>query len=210
MRLTAFRFLAIAAAFAVSGIGAPVAREITTAGRVRLTQIVGKVTFLTAGKGVPARETEFLAPGGLITAAGGAALLMLSNGATVAVHENTDIVVLELRQDSFSGDYAAANATLEPNVSQAHLHLSRGEVVITAPRLRLADGSSFTLQTPAGPVTVKSSERLVMRVAARPQPSGEIVFEAAAMEGEIEVDFAAAAKARELAPGRWLLAKPAP
>src|SRR5690606_6455820 len=75
-----------------------------------------------------------------------------------------------------------AEMTEEPSVSRTKLNLTRGELVGNVKTLRKEQGSSFTVQTPAGAAGIRGT---TFRIVFRPDGTGRAFFTLTTLEGEV-------------------------
>ncbi len=90
-------------------------------------------------------------------AASSAATVVFSNGATINIGESSSLVIAEFLQDPFSTPFAMPVETEEPSVSTMKLNLKEGEAVCKVKKLRTEEGSSMTINTPAGAAGIRGT-----------------------------------------------------
>lgn len=109
-------------------------------------------------------------------------ILVFSNGATINIGENSEVEIRQFTQDPFGDDFAFAEETSEPSVSQTRIHLTTGELIGNVKSLH--SDSSFTVSTPAGAAGIRGT---TFRVVFRPQGNGTAFFTITTIEGDVAV-----------------------
>ncbi len=126
-------------------------------------------------------------------------VLVFSNGTTLSLAAETELVVEQFLQDPFSSTVQVAARPDEPTISKVVLRLNRGEVVGNIKKLNVSQGSSFELMTPVGKLTTLPEEKAdedgrsvqlasgggIVRVAFRPTGSGAFKFSVSAAAGRL-------------------------
>jgi len=119
--------------------------------QVIAARVVGTVTQARGDRTAPLKDNDSIAMGATVkTAAGSSIVLLFSNGASVRLGPETELVVEQFLQDPFSARVNLATLAEEPTVSRTHLRLVRGEIVGHVKGLKRAQGSSFSVRTPVG------------------------------------------------------------
>ncbi|HTB64411.1 MAG TPA: FecR domain-containing protein [Opitutales bacterium] len=128
--------------------------NVAGAGTVQAMIVVGGVQVKdAAGNTTPLKRGNIFAAGATVTTSKGAnALLVLSNGATIKVQENSQLIFTKLDQWPYStateGTYL--RLTRDPSKSITEIKLNDGSMQFEAKKLNTAAGSSFEIATPAG------------------------------------------------------------
>ncbi|HTB64087.1 MAG TPA: FecR domain-containing protein [Opitutales bacterium] len=132
-----------------------------TNGKVQAMIVVGNVNLIAKdGTTTALKRGQSFEEGASVHADKGAnALLVLSNGATLKVKENTTLEVTKFQQAKF--DEAAEGTylrlTKDPSKSETTLKLSDGSLQGEVKKLDTADGSKFTVNTPAGSAGIRGT-----------------------------------------------------
>ncbi|MCR6656158.1 MAG: FecR domain-containing protein [Opitutus sp.] len=114
--------------------------------------------------------------------AGSSAVLVFSNGTSVAIAEDTMLAIDEFLQEPFSGENVVAEAKVEPSTSTTKLNVLRGELVANVKKLNRDKGSKFEVLTPIGAAGVRGT---VFRIVVRADANGNVTFSLATSEGEV-------------------------
>lgn len=101
------------------------------------------------------------------------AVLIFSNGATLRLGAETELVLQEFLQEPFAATIKLSEMAEEPSRSRAALALNRGELVGNVKKLKLDNGSSLTVATAAGVADTGCGN---FRIAFRPTDTGQSVF----------------------------------
>ena len=146
------------ASFAQSAAAAPAALP---KGKVQAMLVVGDVELTTSdGKTAPLKRGQIFEDGSSVYANKGAnALLVLSNGATLKVKENTKLDVNTFEQAPFDEQAEGTFLRLskDPSKSTTDLKLSDGSLQGEVKKLDTSDGSKFTVQTPGGSAGIRGT-----------------------------------------------------
>lgn len=110
--------------------------------------------------------------------------LVFSNGSTISLLENSELVISEFLQDPFSTPYAMATATEEPTTSVTSLNLVEGEVVCNVKKLRVKEGSSLVVNTPVGAAGVRGT---IFVVKYTTDENGNAIYTLSVTEGEVSL-----------------------
>lgn len=163
------------------------------AGLVLAAQVKGTVTMKVKGVSTDLRlESAVPAPATVNTGPESQAVLVFSNGVTLQLGANTELVLDEFLQDPFGGPVSVAQLKEEPSVSRTNLALNRGDIVGSVPTLKSDRGSAFTVRTPAGVADVRSG---VFRVALVRTEGGHARFTLSSVDSVVRFSRASAAGA---------------
>lgn len=157
----------------------------TQPGYVRLARITGQVTVENRATGArqDAADVGQIEQGTIVrTGANSSVILVFSNGSTVNLGADSVLDIEEFLQDPFAEELRPAEMTEEPSVSRTKLNLTRGELVGNVKTLRKEQGSSFTVQTPAGAAGIRGT---TFRIVFRPDGTGRAFFTLTTLEGEV-------------------------
>ncbi|MCR6656159.1 MAG: FecR domain-containing protein [Opitutus sp.] len=154
-------------------------------GRIVAAQVSGTVTALNRADntstalaaGVEIKQNYVIQAG-----AGSSAVLVFSNGTSVAIAEDTMLAIDEFLQEPFSGENVVAQAKAEPSTSTTKLNVLRGELVANVKKLNRDKGSKFEVLTPIGAAGVRGT---VFRIVVRADANGQVTFSLATSEGEV-------------------------
>jgi hypothetical protein len=132
-----------------------------TNGTVQAMIVQGNVDLITKdGTTTALKRGATFEEGSSVRAAKGAnALLVLSNGATLKVKENTTLAVTHFQQAPFDKDAEGTylRLTKDPSHSETTLNLSDGSLQGEVKKLDTTDGSKFTVDTPAGSAGIRGT-----------------------------------------------------
>ncbi len=142
--------------------GLPAAAAPTSIHGKILASIVAGDVELTPKSGMPhklIRGEQFEEGAVLRAMPGGSALLVFSNGATIKITENAQLMVTRYQQEAFDekteGSFLRLNK--DPGKSITQLDLRNGTLVGEVKQLNIARGSNFTVDTPAGSVGIRGT-----------------------------------------------------
>ena len=143
-------------------------------GLVLVAEVKGAVTMTVAGTTTELSLDDRVPQTATInTGPNSAAMLVFSNGATVRLGAETELVLQEFLQDPFAETIKLLEMVEEPSRSRSALALNRGELVGNVKKLKLDKGSSLTVATPAG---VADTGCGTFRIVFRPTGTGQFVF----------------------------------
>lgn len=135
------------------------AQSFTRPGAVFATEIVGTATVTANGTTKPlAADVRVRAESSVATGRASTLKLELSNGTTLSLGTESEVVIEEFWQDPHSMPGKPADWKEEPSPSRTFLRLVRGDMTIAVKRLRTARGSSFSIGLPAGTVQISEGE----------------------------------------------------
>jgi len=157
-------------------------------GTVLVANVVGKAEATRAGsnssRSLKKRDTisekDIVNVGDASTAT-----LVFSNGATVKLLENTSLEISKFLQAPFSTPFAMPIATEEPTTSSTEMKLNKGEVVCKVKKLRTAEGSYLTVNTPVGAAGVRGTTFSVSYSPAA--DGGQGTYTLSVTEGSVEM-----------------------
>jgi hypothetical protein len=136
-------------------------------GQVLVAKIFGVVTKTIGSATTPVTENSLIPQLAIInTGSGSNVALVFSNGATLQLGANTQLIIKEFVQDPFSGAIRVADLEVEPTISRTSLSLLKGDLGGEVKRLRPEHGSSFTVETPSDTFTLTSG---AFRIQCRPK-----------------------------------------
>ena len=157
-------------------------------GQIVVSMVVGEAFAMAAAdpQKTPLTRGMRLAEGQVITTGKAArVVLVFSNGATVNLGAESVLSIDEFLQNPFADVIKVGDLQEEPTTSTTKLHLVRGELVSNVKKLRRADGSIFTIETPVGAAGIRGT---TFRLAYRPQ-GNRASFALTMIEGTIELIF---------------------
>jgi hypothetical protein len=165
-------------------------------GTVLVGEIRGTATLVFGGQSSNPKINDPVPQAAIVrTTSDSSITLVFSNGTTVLLGPDAELVIQEFLQVPFTGAVVVASLTQEPSISRTALVLNRGELLGDVKRLRDDHGSSFAITTAAGVVdSVGGSFRLAIRIAG----TGSAAFSLKATEHE--VGFTAPAGKTDFAP----------
>lgn len=192
------KFLCVIMLGAIVGLspaGAQTASSSPTApsrvrGRIIAAKVDGHVTVLAKATGVSVtlKSGDAIMDGTqIVTAPGGEAILVFSNGASVDVAADSTLDIDEFQQDPFATSQKVSEMTQEPTTSVTKLNLTKGELVGKVVHLNVDRGSEFTVQTPVGAAGIRGT---TFEVIFRPDPNnpGHSLFTVYTVEGNVTVE----------------------
>lgn len=163
-RLLTYLF-AGAIATAVACRGQPTAPAMPP-GLVLVARVTGTATLTVDGVATTLTVDAKIPPAALVrTQPNSSAVLVFSNGSTVQLGADTEVVLKEFRQNPFSAVAKVADLVEEPSSSLTRLSLTHGELTGDIKRLRTSQGSSFSVETPSDIVSLSNG---VFRIVSRP------------------------------------------
>lgn len=158
----------------------------TRPGTIVVTEGIGGVQVVKEGSERPFKKDETLrAEVTFKTARRASASLELSNGTTLQVGVDSELTVEEFWQLPHSQAGKAADWKEEPSASRATLRLVRGDLSGTIKPLKVARGSSFTVELAAGTLRLTEGD-FSARVQMTPLGLGLCVIELGRGRGEFE------------------------
>lgn len=193
MRLFRRSFLALAVSvFAWLSSTAPAqstaAPASMVAGVIKASNVRGDVrkVNLTSKAEAPLRNGDtLLQDNAIVTGTGeSSAVLVFANGSTVRVGNESRIEIKEFLMDPLEADIAnVAALTREPTKSRTNLRLEYGEMVGNVKTLNHAEGSTFSVSTPAGAAGIRGT---TFRIVFRPTGNGQVFnFQLSTSEGVV-------------------------
>jgi hypothetical protein len=161
-------------------------------GTVLIAKTTGTVNMIVNGVSTPVKVNDVVPQAAkIVTQLNSSVVLVFSNGATTQLGPDTDLVVEEFLQDDFPSTIKVADLTDEPSVSRTKLMLNKGEIVGNVKKLKHANGSSFTVQTPVGAAGIRGTTfRIVFRPGGTGQAFGaqgaqNFQFQLSTLEGDV-------------------------
>lgn len=129
---------------------APTAPPVVQA-QIVAARVEGIVVVANGGRAEPLGQGGVVAIGTTVrTGSDSSVVLLFSNGASVRLGADTELIVEQFLQDPFAATTDLTALAEEPSASRTHLRLVRGELVGQIKRLRFAQGSEFGIATPVG------------------------------------------------------------
>lgn len=110
------------------------------------------------------------------------AVLVFSNGATLQLGAETELVLQGFLQEPFSSTITLSQLKDEPSSSRSTLALNRGDIVGNISMLKIAKGSSFIVQTPVGTADVLGG---TFRAVFRAEGVNQFLFSLSNIEGKV-------------------------
>jgi ferric-dicitrate binding protein FerR (iron transport regulator) len=162
VKLRGWPFWCIAALASTATLAA---QSFTRPGTIFVTEVVGTATVTAGGTTKPlAADARVRAEATVATERSSTLTLELSNGTTLRLGTESEVVIEEFWQDPHSVPGKPADWNEEPSPSRTAVRLVRGDVTVAVKRLRTARGASFAVGLPAGTVQISEGE---LRVRAR-------------------------------------------
>lgn len=154
-------------------------------GRILVAKVTGTVNRIMDGATTACTVNDVVPPKTKISTGGNSSVvLVFSNGATVELGEQSELVVEEFQQDPFGAMVKLSEVEEEPSRSRTVLALNRGELVGNVKRLRYDLGSSFLVQTPVGAMAVRGAPA-AYRLVFRPSGAGQAFFNLSCAKGNL-------------------------
>ncbi len=172
--------------------GARAQQSTRTPGHILAVKVHGAVTAKSGDGTVRtlADNNTLTQDSTVTTAAGSSVILIFSNGATLNLGPDSELVIEQFLQDPFGDQIKVADMQEEPTTSQTTLSLTRGELVGDVKHLKKDRGSEFTVKTPVGAAGIRGTQ---FRIVFKPDASGKVFFTLATAEGEVLFQGEAAA-----------------
>jgi hypothetical protein len=130
-------------------------------GKVQALIVVGDVQLIAPdGTSTALKRGQTFEQGNRVHAnAGGNALLVMSNGATLKVKSDTTLDVATFQQAAYDQDTEGTFLRLnkDPSKSETDLKLSTGSLQGEVKKLNTDSGSKFTVDTPAGSAGIRGT-----------------------------------------------------
>ena len=165
--------------------------------QVLAARVTGTVQMTLNGQTSPLRTDDRVPQAAkIVTSANSSVVLVFSNGATTQLGSDTELIIEEFLQDPFASTVRVAELAEEPSRSRTRLSLNRGELVGNVKKLKHAEGSSFTVNTPVGAAGIRGTTfRIVFRPIAGGQAFGTLAqpfeFSITTLEGDVGFQQAA-------------------
>lgn len=162
------------------------------AGRIVAAKVTGTVTARNTVDGTQrqiANNDPLTQNYEITTGAGSSVVLVFSNGASLNLGADSILSIDEFLQDPFATEISVSELTEEPTTSTTKLNLTRGELVGNVKRLKHAEGSSFTVNTPVGAAGIRGT---TFRIVFRPDASGRVFFTLSTADGTVLFEAPAA------------------
>jgi hypothetical protein len=156
-------------------------------GLVLVAKVNGVVKMTANGATTPLKIDDSIPVSALIhTAINASVVLAFSNGTTMSLGEDTDLIVESFLQEPFTLAKAIRLSEMkeEPSPSYTRLLLNKGELVADVKKLKFDRGSPFSVSTPAGAIGVRGT---VFRVVFRPTGTGQAFFGLSVVAGNVEL-----------------------
>ncbi len=177
-RLPSFLFACAFLAVAAMRSQAPTTQM--PAGLVLVAKVTGTVTLTVAGSTAPLHIRDQVPQTATInTGIDSTAVLVFSNGATLQLGADSELVLQGFLQEPFPPAIQVAQSKEEPSTSRTTLVLNRGEVVGRAKMLKIEKGSSFIVQTPVGAIGILGG---TFRTVFRAMGVGQGIFSLSAVD----------------------------
>lgn len=134
----------------------------TRPGTLMVMEVVGEGVAVSEGKEKPLKVEDRLRAEVSFRAGRRSAITVeFSNGTLLRVGADSEVVVEEFWQQPHSQSGKMAEWKEEPSPSQTRLRLARGDVTLNIKPLKVARGSSFTIESTAGALRITQGELLV-------------------------------------------------
>ncbi len=159
--------------------------------QVLAARVIGTVQMTVNGQSTPLRTNDRVPQAAkIVTGANSSVVLVFSNGATTQLGSDTELLIEEFLQDPFASTVRVAELAEEPSRSRTRLSLNRGELVGNVKKLKHAEGSSFTVNTPVGAAGIRGTTfRIVFRPIGAGQAFGALAqpfeFTITTLEGDV-------------------------
>jgi hypothetical protein len=162
-RYLAFLFLLGGCAHTTPGVAVapPQASQgvLETQGHVEAVIVVGNVQLIGAdgAKSALYRGEKFAEGNKIVVNKDSNALLVLSNGATLHITENSELEIVKFLQAPFNEQVNGTflRLTKDPSQSNVELKLTKGRLQAEVKKLNTEAGSTFDLTTPMGPIHLR-------------------------------------------------------
>jgi hypothetical protein len=152
-------------------------------GKVIVAKVEGQATATAQGvTKALARELSISAPATVTTGPRSSTVLVFSNGVTLQLGADTELVLQEFLQEPFTRAINVSELNPEPSVSHTKFVLNQGEIIGQLQTLAVDRGSSYSVQTPVGVARMRGG---VFRMALRPTETGQRKFALTAASGDI-------------------------
>jgi hypothetical protein len=159
------------------------AQQAFAPGQIKAARVTGSVTATKDGSTINVVNGTELAQGYVInTAKNSSVVLVLSNGATMNLAQDSSLTIDEFTQDPFADEISVSQLTSEPSASQTRLKLNRGELVGNVKKLNYDAGSRFEVHTPVGAAGIRGT---TFRIVFKPDGTGKAFFSLITVEGNI-------------------------
>jgi hypothetical protein len=195
MQLRLLSWLILCAAFAAIPMRAQVpaaGASLTLPGTVIVAKVSGTANMTVNGTTTQLKVDDPVPQAAkIVTQLNSSVVLAFSNGATTQLGPDTEFIMEEFLQDPFASTITVANLVEEPTASRTKLTLNRGEIVGNVKKLKHANGSSFTVQTPVGAAGIRGT---TFRIVFRPTGTGQAFgaqggqnfqFQLSTLEGDV-------------------------
>lgn len=159
--------------------------------QVLAARVTGAVQVTLNGQTLPLRTGDRVPQSAkIVTSTTSSVVLVFSNGATTQLGSDTELIIEEFLQDPFASTVRVAELSEEPSRSRTRLSLNRGELVGNVKKLKHAEGSSFTINTPVGAAGIRGTTfRIVFRPLGAGQAFGALAqpfeFSITTLEGDV-------------------------
>jgi ferric-dicitrate binding protein FerR (iron transport regulator) len=172
-------------------------------GAVLVTEITGAAFAVVGDQRKPIKADDRLRVGSIVeTQRKSLVTLMLSNGATVQLGDESELEIEEFGQAVIPMNTKIAELKEEPTISRTRLRLLRGDVAVDVKPLKVSRGSLFLLTMTAGTVRLADGS---FRAMVRMSDLGLGVCTLELKRGAAEFELAAAGAAfAPVPPGRKL------
>lgn len=158
----------------------------TRPGTIVVSEVIGSVEVVKDGnQSAPAKDQTLRAEVAFKTGRRSSTTLELSNGSTLQVGVESEVTVEEYWQLPHSQSGKMVDWKEEPSASRATLRLVRGDLSGSIKPLKVARGSSFTVELAAGTLRISEGE-FSARMQMSPLGLGICVVELGRGRGEFE------------------------
>ena len=184
MQLRFLPWLFLCAIFATVSLRAQPTTSVTGGAELILVaKVTGDVRKSLDGQSVALRNGDKVEQRAKVNTANNASVVLaFSNGATLRLEQDSELVIEEYLQDPFTSAVKVSEMKKEPSKSRTRLGLNRGELVGDVKPLDHAGGSSFTVQTPVGAAGIRGT---IFRIVFRPNGTGQAFFTLSTAVGNV-------------------------
>ena len=152
-------------------------------GTVVVAKVTGAVSAVVDGAASELKDGEIVSQSAKVnTGPDASVILLFSNGTSVKLGADTEIIVQEFWQAPVSAPNNARAAGAAPSESRTTLALNRGEIVGKVHDLLALQGSSFAVKTPVG---VAESAGGIFLISIRTAAAHQVLFQLCAVDREI-------------------------
>lgn len=153
-------------------------------GSIKATAVKGTVTVKEAnGSTSSVSNDQALSQGETVmTSYSSSVVLVFSNGASINLGSDSELVISEFTQDPIDSSVNPAALKTEPTTSVTSLKLNKGDLTGSVKKLNYAKGSTFTVNTPVGAAGIRGT---VFHLVYTVDSAGKASFKLVTLEGVV-------------------------